>query len=679
MTYVFGQTSSTEPKAPINTNTPLGTKPVVTTQPTGYVFGQTNSTGQTSVKSSATTPQMEDSFGQKAADALVKTGYETKDNFNKISSHNPFTQIAGGTGVIAAPFVAASRVAGAALPSQETAKRAVDTLGYGGGFGKAQQALEKTTGKLSDIGSPIANSPIVQNLAVKTADKYGALSPVTRRNIEESLTGIKDIGLNTASIVGGVEGLGLARTGLTALKAPVTGAVKTGLESTRNFVIPSQTKLGSKLDNHIKDIYKGTTGDVQSINEEAFKTRKGLELLNKEANNIEIPDTNAPLGSNKTKPYNSSNSKPNEFISAVKEIDKKIVVNGRTAADNATKAGHQIDTSSDLNIIDEAVTKGEITPSAGDQMKRQITSKEGKPLGVHDWVQDVNKRYYDNKGNPRDTANSIVANKVADSLRAKLNGLVDRKGYAEAYANNQSLKKAIITLAKKANKGVNFGDIATDAGIDAAFAVVTGNPLFMARTVGTGLFKGIIGGFRNQAGFRNFKKAVNITKKLPTNTKLPSTEVKIQSSQDIAKNLNAITKTTIPKNIIIPKTIPQTIKKGKGITLPTVSKTVTKPFKTLQDKIYDSEDGLLSDLKMIFAKLDKEKQENIQKDLNVNTKEELIVKIKKIFNIKIKPKDPDLDKVIRKNGRVFYNKQDVTDLKDMSDKEIADFIDNIPF
>jgi hypothetical protein len=159
-------------------------------------------------------------------------------------------------------------------------------------------------------------------------------------------------------------------------------------------------------------------------------------------------------------------------------------------------------------------------------MLMQIENAGNDPVKIHDWVQEINTRYGKKyqRGTIDDTALGNLADNVANIFRTKLDDVVDRKGYAEAFSNNQELKRMLVAIAKKANKNVNFGDIQTDAGLDLGISILTGNPAYMARTIGTGLFKGILSNIKNQSGIKAFKKAAELTKKVPTLTKLPSAE-----------------------------------------------------------------------------------------------------------------------------------------------------------
>lgn len=418
----------------------------------------------------------------------IATPKEAKQYYD-LSAPNPL-QVAGdiaqgalmlGTGGVATPTTAVSKIAGTSAPllskiATRTAKtvggRALQNTAIGAGFG--------ATGGIAE-GKPIGE------VAKETA-------------------------------IGGVLGAGLG-LGVEALGAGMSKLART------------PENLALRLDNHIKDIFKGTSADIQKINDSAFKAKKGLELLQKESGSIKIPNSKAPLGLSlkspmATKPFDLQKSSPNELLSAVLEMDKKIATRARSASTKASEVGLKIDTSEARDLL---LSNLDITKATRNRLIEQLDRTQGDPLKIHNWIQDVNIKYgkrFQN-GTIEDNLLSKTVNDVAENLRGKLNTIVDRKGYAEAYGNNQELKRMILSIAKKANKNVNFGDITSDAGLDMGISILTGNPAYMARTLGSSLFKGIISKVKNNAGLRSFRKAGAIAKELPTKTKLPSNRVKL--------------------------------------------------------------------------------------------------------------------------------------------------------
>jgi len=326
------------------------------------------------------------------------------------------------------------------------------------------------------------------------------------------------IGKTLAKTAGGTALGGILGAGL----GVGTGAIS------RAFTRTPVDVISQNVDKNIRKIFEGTTADVGKIDEMSFKARQGLELLNKEAPTIEIPDTKAPLGSGSTKAFNIQKASPNEILYAVLELDKKIVNNARQAAENATKQGFNIDTKEAREIIQRAIKNGEVASSTGSRVLKQLDATGETPVGIFDWVQDVNKRYkkkYE-RGTIQDTMIGKLADDVAENLRKQLNSITDRTGYADAFGNNQELKRMIVSIAKKVNKKVNFGDISSDAGLDAAISVLTGNPAYMARTLGSTVFKGILNKLRSYDGLKALKRATKGIKKIPTKTNLPSKELK---------------------------------------------------------------------------------------------------------------------------------------------------------
>jgi len=414
----------------------------------------------------------------------------------------------------------------------------VKPVGQEGSFG---QKLRDTVGSSLQVASnmPLTKGAGLSYQGLKTALK-GGIKPALKQAVvplaKEGAFGGGQYGLGKGleeqesipqALKSGAVG---ALTG--AISAPVIGTalplVGAGARGIKNKIAPSRDLMSSQLDSNIRNIFKGTTADIAKLDESAFKARKGLELLQKESPNIQIPDSNAPLGSKVTKPFDLKKSTPNELLSSVLELDKKIVTNARKATESARAKGVKIDTSSEVNLIKNAIKGGEVPKATGDRMLKQLENIGNDPVKIHDWVQDVNIKYGKKyqRGTIDDTMTGKLADDVAEQFRTKLDNIVDRKGYAEAFGNNQELKRMLVTVAKKANKGVDFGDISTDAGLDLGISLITGNPAYMARTVGSGLFKGIVSRIKNQSGLRSLRKAGALTKKLGTKEKLPSVETK---------------------------------------------------------------------------------------------------------------------------------------------------------
>ncbi len=424
--------------------------------------------------------------------------------------------------------------AGLVAPTPKTVKDIIKDVGRG----FETVALGVGGGGIKTAGQEVLKGATKQ--AIKQGAKEGTLAG-----------GIGGFG---SGLEQGQDLTGSLQTGLTsaATGAVLGGAIGGGASALKNKIAPTQDVLTNKLDDTIKDIFKGTTGDVNKINESAFKAKKGLELLVKESKDIGVPDINAPLGSKGVKAFDIQKSSPNELLSGVMEMDKKIATNARKAVEEAKSFGRQVDVTEAENLINQAVQRGDIPKASGTRMLQQIKYAQSDPVKIHDWVQDVNIKYgkkYE-RGTIDDTAVGKLADDVANVFRTKLDEIVDRKGYAEAFSNNQELKRMLVSIAKKANKGINFGDISTDAGLDAAISLLTGNPAYMARTIGTGLFKGLLSNLKNQSGLKSFKKAADITKKLPTLTKLPSTEVKSvelpklkPAAQKVKPSLNLVKET----------------------------------------------------------------------------------------------------------------------------------------
>lgn len=392
----------------------------------------------------------------------------------------------------------------------------------------------KTGGDIvKDIGRGLETVSLgIGGGGIKTAGKE-VLKGATKQAIKQ--------GFKEGTIAGGIGGLGSgleqgqnlpSSIGTGAIGAVtggvLGGAIGGGASVIKNKIAPTPEYLGKNLDTRIRKALEGTTGDATLIEEKAFKAKKALQLLTSESEGLSIPDTSASLGSGKTKPFDITKAKPNELVSAVVEMGKKIATNARQTAERASNFGKKVNIDEAIGKVKRAVDDGVIPKATGARLEKQLNNLGNDPLKTHDWIEEVNKKYKNKyeRGTISDTALGGVADDVADALRSQLDSIVDRKGYAEAFGNNQELKRIIVQAAKKANKNVNFGDVSSDAGLDAAISVITGNPAYMARTVGSGIFRGLISSFRNQSPIRNLKKAADLTKRVSSISKLPSSEIK---------------------------------------------------------------------------------------------------------------------------------------------------------
>lgn len=401
---------------------------------------------------------------------------------------------------------------------------------------------------------PTANpAPTEPGIATKALGKAGNYAFNTFPEQHPTAAGTAEAAINILGVLPGEASLRAAGTNLAKGASKTIEATTPLAKATKQAVInkiaPGPEILNTKVDKQIVNIFKGTTADSAKVADSAFKAKKGLDLLVQNAKTLNVADINAPLGSGVTKALDIKKATPNEILSGVFEMDKKIATLGREAASNATKEGIKLDTLPAQKIIANAHNEGKLSTPATNNLMRQLEATQGDPTKIHDWIQDqVNIRYFTKAGSLEDSAIAKYANDAADSMRTNLNKVVDRAGYAEAYGNNQELKRMLVTIAKKANKKVNFGDIATDAGLDAAISVITGNPEYMARTVATGLFRGILSSLRNQSGMKSFKKAAAMLEDIPPNARLPRTNTKIDYS--------------LPRLEAGPIKLPPTAKKG---------------------------------------------------------------------------------------------------------------------
>jgi len=382
--------------------------------------------------------------------------------------------------------------------------------------------LEATTGGVLEGGAKTAISKTIPTAQkVKQGAKIGAIYGGLEGGSSAMAEGgnAKDVAMSTlkGAAIGGTTGGILEGAGSKIAKG-------------RLFKTPAERQIADSMavDNSIRKALEGTTGDVAQLEKVAYGSKKALERLSNELPDIKIPDSKAPIGAGATKQFNPDKATGNEWISAINSLGKKATDNARTAVKEASQNGFTLRTDGAKKAIGQAVDNGEITYATAERLYKQIDNMDGDAEKIFDWVQDVNQKYKNKfeKGTIDDMATSRIANDIAEQFRKELNTITDRTGYAEAISNISDLKKLMVSVAKKANKGVNFGDITSEAGLDAGISLLTGNPTYMARTLASGVFKGIVGKFKNTQGLRSVKKAIKGISKVPNDTKMPSTALK---------------------------------------------------------------------------------------------------------------------------------------------------------
>ncbi len=291
-----------------------------------------------------------------------------------------------------------------------------------------------------------------------------------------------------------------------------------------------QSLIDAEIDKNIRKALSGTTGDLETIETSAVRAKNALERLVTDKN-IEIPDTSKPIGSGAKKAFEIGKANPNEWISAIKNQEQKIAQIGRSSAEEASRMGRMIDTLEAQKIVADAVNTGKLPRATGERFMRQIQSLRNDPLNVHEWVQDVNKNWKQDM--TKSPMTKQIAEDIAKTFRRELDTNVYRGEYGQAYGDNQELKRLLISVAKKANKKVDFGDISSDAGLDAAISLLTSNPLYMGRTLADSVFKGLVRNMRNRAGFKAIQKAAKLSKggaKMPTQGLRPQLALPPRSS-----------------------------------------------------------------------------------------------------------------------------------------------------
>jgi hypothetical protein len=406
----------------------------------------------------------------------------------------------------------------------------VNPVGNSGNFGK--DVLD-SIGVGAEIGSNLVGGTgagAVVKTGIKGAIKQGAV------------TGLKS-GIGAGATYGLGAGLQdqkdknvgqiLGNTAIQAVKGGAIGGLAGGVLGGAIGAYGAVKKTPTeKIDNYLKKAFQGTTGEVEKLDKMAVGAKRGLERLSNELPNIKIADSKAPIGSGVTKQFNPKKASGNDWLSAVAKQRDDIAEIGRSAAENASRQGIKIDTTPAKALVMNAMKTGKIGKSAGQQLLNQLDNVDGDPLKLHQWIQDqVNIRHFKVSGDLKSSQIATVANDAGEIMRETLDTIVDRKGYAQAYGDNRDLYRLLISAAKKANRNIPFGDITSEAGLDAAISILTSNPAYMARTLASGIFKGVVGKVRNNRGLNAIRNATNTISKIPNETKMPSPFPKPQPPQ----------------------------------------------------------------------------------------------------------------------------------------------------
>lgn len=363
-------------------------------------------------------------------------------------------------------------------------------------------------------------------------------------------------------------------TGIGAGAGMVLGPAIQGL--TRGLTKTPSDVISQQVDKNLRKLNQQIGTDITKLEDSAFRQKKGFDLLNKEASNLDIPDTSAPLGSGKIKQFDITN--PKDLILGVQKLDEKITGNARKATEEASAKGFKIDTNKAKSSLISALQKGEIGKATATRLMKQLDSLDNDPVKAFDWVQGVNKNWKADM--TKSSQVKQLAEDIAKTLRNELNIITDRVGYGEAYGNNQELKKLLVKIAKKSNKNFNVGSMTDDFAIDTAFSVLTGNPAYLARSVGAFGLKTILNKLKKDSLLKPLKATVKGIGKLPSEANLPSTKLKKERLL-----LNAPKAGTPTKSINTPINVPsqKAINQGTEIVPRTLPKSPTNIFKKAKD------------------------------------------------------------------------------------------------
>lgn len=252
----------------------------------------------------------------------------------------------------------------------------------------------------------------------------------------------------------------------------VTGGILSGGgNAARKALAP----IAEKIDTNVRKIFEGVTADSRVVEKDMQKFKDGASLLQREWDNLDWPEGKKPSHNNAT---------ANEMITAVNLMDKKIVGNARKAVSAAAEGGLTVDTNEAMSFLQQQAAKGQSKShrTAAQDILKDIEIAENSPVALFDYIQDINKTF----DKRTKSIENEMAQKVADILRTQMDEIVDRSGYGATYGANQSMKKMIIAAAKKENKALARklldSDLTSDAGVDAAFAILLGSPAYLLRS-----------------------------------------------------------------------------------------------------------------------------------------------------------------------------------------------------
>jgi len=192
----------------------------------------------------------------------------------------------------------------------------------------------------------------------------------------------------------------------------------------------------------------------------------------------------------------------------IKNAANKLVQVARSSVEAARDRKINVNTDKAFGVLFQVLNanKSRTQVNAANEMIEILDSYRGDPVKIFDWVQDANKNF------GSDAARASVANDVAAELRTALDVITDRKAYGDGYSSIMEYKRAFVAAAKKANKKLDYIDLASDIAIDAylasQFANVGPGIGFAARNTAGKLFAGL----SNQKDFDRLGELIDLSR-----------------------------------------------------------------------------------------------------------------------------------------------------------------------
>lgn len=480
------------------------------------------------------------SFGKTVnnlADRATQVGSAVKNVGTDLSNAQTLPEAAK---VVGKNFVSATGAVGAGLN---------DILG--GGIAVAAKGIDQMSGgKLGDIGSKAVSSLLNTETGKRAVQAISegaqSWSDFEKANPEESKV-YSDI-FNTLNIIptGNIIKAGVKSAARGAEFAANTAenvvntvgdiaarGVKNTFEAGKTVVSKApKVNLGKDTTDYLNKIYKDSPLPANEILASKNKVENALGMF--KTTPIEV--TNVKTGAKEA--FDIKKATHQQIFEAVNNLSKNVTESHKSVLKELSKTPDNLikDFSDVEALLGQKFNDGYISKALKTKILKQLDATGGDLDKVDDWIVNANKYF----GSQADTR--VVSQDVAKLLRAKLENVVDRAGYADSFGSVQELKRLIINSIAKETKNQELLKSVADNGIDVAFNVLTKNPIGLA-IKGTQGLKKLFGGTGDiklikKAGSKatpTSVKGVDIKKKVLT--KVIDTE-DLQTDISMSKDVN---------------------------------------------------------------------------------------------------------------------------------------------